>query len=377
MSNAPQSQVAVAGRAPLLGDVCGGRDNNLNLIRMIAASAVLVSHSFLLTLGFGAVEPLEPLTGHSLGWLSVTIFFVVSGFLITRSFDRRASIGHWVLARVLRLYPGLLVMLALTVLVLGPLVTAVPLRDYWSAPETWTYLPRNASLAKLQYPLPGVFGANPYYDAINRSLWTLVYEVICYGGVFVAGILGTLRRPRWFVAWLIGFAILYVAVLKSQLGLSPSSRIASTMSLALPFTLGMAAYVWRDRVRLDWRIAAALWAAATAAWFTPLFTEAYVLAVSYTVLTLAYRPKGALLHYNQIGDYSYGIYIYAMPIQQLMVYLFPGQNWAVNTIMSFPTALILAILSWHFVEKRVLALIKPGAERWSSFWKREGLGTLP
>ena len=142
----------------VLKDVCEGRDNNLNLIRMIAAVGVLVSHAWPLSLGPGTPEPLSAAVGQSLGSLSVLVFFVISGFLIPRSFERQPTLASWLRARCLRLAPALAVVLLLTVLVLGPLVTTLPLADYARRPETLTYVPRNLSLALGQSGLPGSSG---------------------------------------------------------------------------------------------------------------------------------------------------------------------------------------------------------------------------
>ncbi len=83
----------------VLKDVCEGRDNNLNLIRMIAAVGVLVSHAWPLSLGPGTPEPLSAAVGQSLGSLSVLVFFVISGFLIPRSFERQPTLANWLRAR--------------------------------------------------------------------------------------------------------------------------------------------------------------------------------------------------------------------------------------------------------------------------------------
>ena len=89
-----------------LGQHASGRDNNFNLIRMIAALCVMVSHSFFMVRGRGAAEPLSDFLPHySLGRLSVWTFFIISGFFISQSFDRKRSVGDFVLARVLRIYP--------------------------------------------------------------------------------------------------------------------------------------------------------------------------------------------------------------------------------------------------------------------------------
>ena len=343
-----------------LADRLEGRDNNFNLIRMIAASAVLVSHAFPITLGPGAVEPLVGLTGTTLGLHAVAVFFVISGLLIARSLERSPTFVHWLTARVLRLFPGLLVVLLLTMLVLGPLVTSLPLAAYAADPATWTYVPRNLSLAFLQYPLPGVFEGNPHGPAINGSLWSLVHEVGCYAGVAIAGALGLLRRPRLFLGAL-------TLLLAARIGMAQTGLVQSLpglfVTLAFSFALGMAAWVWRERLVLHGALLAGLWALALALWPTPVFAEALAVALAYSTLWLAYVPRGALLAFNRLGDYSYGVYIYAFPMQQLMAHLFPGQSPLTNIALAAPPTLLCAVLSWRLVEKRALAWSRPLADR--------------
>jgi peptidoglycan/LPS O-acetylase OafA/YrhL len=347
---------------PMLGEFLSGRDNNLNLIRMVAASAVLVSHAFPITLGRGAEEPLELLTGMSLGGLAVAVFFALSGLLISRSFDRRPSMTRFVIARILRLFPGLLVVLMITVLA-GAMLTTLDLKDYFTNLKTLAYVPRNLSLMFLQYPLPGVFADNPYPDAINGSLWTLFYEVLCYGGVVGIGLIGVLRRQWAFAAFFAAVAALFVW----GLGWAPAGGLAARadqlIQLGFPFALGIAAYVWRARVLLDWRMAAALWLACVPAYATQVMPFFVIVALCYSVALLAFVPKGALLQYNRIGDYSYGMYIYAFPVQQLNASLWPESGPYLNMLQSFPIVLGLACLSWHLVEKRALDRIDGVARR--------------
>src|SRR4029077_12307996 len=114
-----------------------------NLCRMLAATAVLISHAYVLSLGPGTTEPLTNFLGMSLGELAVVTFFVISGFFVSQSFDRKRSFVDFWVARVLRIYPALMLVLLLTVFVLGPFFTTVSITSYCSDPVTLAYLPRN------------------------------------------------------------------------------------------------------------------------------------------------------------------------------------------------------------------------------------------
>lgn len=339
-----------------------GRDNNLNLIRVIAAGAVLVSHAFPITLGQGAEEPLENLTGLSLGGHAVALFFVLSGLLIARSFDRGRSRTRFLLARALRLFPGLVVVLVLTVLA-GAMFTKLPPTAYFTASGTLTYVPRNLSLALLQYPLPGVFTENPLGQTINGSLWTLFYEVICYGAVFMLGIVGMLRRRALFSCLFLLIAAGFVLSVSWSPETGLGYRLDRFAQLAFPFALGTLAYLWRDRLVLDWRIALALWSAPFMAAGTFLLPLTIIVATGYSLAWFGFVVKGPLLAFNRLGDYSYGIYIYAFPVQQSLVYLFPGMTPLGNILAATPATVFFAVLSWHLVEEPALGKVKPLSQR--------------
>ncbi|MGR3762405.1 acyltransferase family protein (plasmid) [Roseobacteraceae bacterium NS-SX3] len=340
---------AVFRTAPRIAERCAGRDNHFNLIRMLAATGVLVAHAFPISLGYTTPQPFElALHGLSLGMICVWIFFAISGFFITRSFDRKSSIGAFLLARVLRLYPALIVVLLLT-LAAGALLTRAPPGEYWAAADH--YLISNLRLFGIRYWLPGVFDGNPYGSAINGSLWSLSYEVTCYAGVLLTGILGLLRRRRLFALFCALFLMAYGAMLIWEF----NTRIERLVQLGLPFLLGMGFYVWRRHVPLSPWLAAGLGLMAAAAWFTPLFLPAFAVALSYGVFVLGYGQNRWLLGYNRLGDYSYGIYIYAFPFQQLAV-LAGAASPMLNMAAALPPALICAVLSWHLVEHPALQL---------------------
>ena len=357
---APKTISALPRQAPRMADREAGRANNFNLIRMIAASGVLVSHAFPISLGPQATEPLQPyLKGISLGTLGVYAFFAISGFFITRSLGRsslaRSSLGRrsavmpFLKARALRLVPALAVALALTVLVLGPAVTQAPLGVYWSGVPGY-YL-HNMTLFFPRYDLPGVFPDNPYGAPINGSLWTLSYEVLCYFSVLVCGVLGVLRYPKAFLPLLVVFCVFYAGSMMFDLPF----RLEELAKLALPFVVGMSFWIWRDKMPLSLPLGGVLALIAGLAWLTPVFQPFLVLALSYGVFVLGFAHIPGLAAYARLGDYSYGLYVYAFPVQQVIA--FAGvTNPLVNVLLAFPMTLVCAILSWHLIEAPALRL---------------------
>lgn len=328
-----------------------GRDNNFNLIRMLAALAVFVSHAWPVTGGPGRVEPLVAATGYSLGTLAVFVFFAISGFFVSASWARAASAADFLAARALRLLPALAASLLAVLLILGPLVTSLPVAAYLADPETARFLPRNLTLFSAQFTLPGVFADNPY-PKVEGSIWTLAYEAECYALVLLAGLTGPTRHRRAMAAAFAGYALLWVLG-----GLLPlPHRLTEFRLLSLPFVLGMAAFHWRESLALSLPVAILLAVLAALARGTPLGYPALVAALAYATFWLGLLPIRALRRYNRLGDYSYGFYLIAFPVQGLTVWLAGPTAPLVNVALSLPLALGLAVLSWHAVERPALAL---------------------
>lgn len=364
MNGFPNPQIGASGAAPVsaargafaalsaprtLGGRSQGRDNHFNLVRFGAAAAVLVSHAWPIALGQAAQEPLErALDGKTLGGIAVMIFFAVSGYFIAQSFDRSRSVGVFLAARALRLFPALAVMLVLSV-VMGAALTVAPPGTYW--PGAADYVLRGITLVAMHYDLPGVFGANPFGAPVNGSLWTLRYEVACYGMVLIVG------RSRLAARWV---ALGIVAVLAGLSGLGPvtvlhSGAVAALAELALPFWIGSTLYFWRDRVPHSVVVLAALIVIAVASFHTPLREAGLAAAIGYGAIWAGFAQARPLLAFNRIGDFSYGIYIYAFPVQQLAAHLGAVTPWQ-NIIWAAPVVLVLAALSWSLVEEPALRL---------------------
>lgn len=335
-----------------LSDRSDGRDNNLNLIRAIAATAVLISHAYPLTLGMDTLQPFTETMGFSLGTMAVYVFFAVSGFLISMSFMRTSSWLSFLVARVLRLWPGLFVSLVFIAFVLAPLVSDLGARAYLSEPAAWTYVPKNMTLGYLQYRLPGVFPT-------VGSIWTLVYEVICYMGVFALGVIGVLKSRFLMVLAFPVYAAFWIYV-ETQ---GAIYQVSALQDLSLPFVVGMYFYQFRDRLQLSFAILVLLAGLSVILSKTLAYEPLLVLTLAYATFWAAYIPGGFIRRYNAIGDYSYGIYIYAFPLQGLAIWAFGADTPVMNMIVSFPITLIFAIASWHFVEKPAMEM-KPKVMGW-------------
>lgn len=322
------------------------RHNHFNLLRIIAACTVIFSHSWPLTRGFEVKSPLETFIGFSVGIVAVTAFFAISGYFIFASLERRRSNWDFISARIARIYPGLIVVVALSVFVMGPLVTDLSIGQYFTDPGSFLYPVKVLTFIDAPASLPGAFASNPISGGANGSLWTLFYEVACYIGLFVS--VGLLRMP---VKWIIlAYLPIYALAMITQ-------NFVIFAWFSMPFIIGMTAYRYRSRRFLRWWVAAGLLAAAMAVSFAGYqFIPLWSVAIAYCTLWLGFAKAPSLLAYNELGDYSYGTYIYGWPVQQCLVHVMPGIQPPALICLSLPIAVLLAMLSWRFVEKPGLRL---------------------
>ncbi len=296
-----------------------------DLMRLLAALLVVVSHTFPL-----AGQPPFRICGvEDLGALGVSIFFVISGYLVTASYLRDPK--AYLLKRLLRIEPGLIASLAVTVLALSVITTA-PLADYW--PKALLYVLRNALLYPATYDLPGVFQTAPIPGVVNGVLWTLRLEFTFY-------LVLMLIRAR--LALVLALLSLCAAVWVIMTFGWPDWADTQPTRIAflgarngLLFFAGAALQLTRNGV--------SPWLGAASVFAFPLIGP---LALPTAVLGLA-RP-GKLPF-----DLSYGVYIYAFPIQQVLAAY--GQ---LNLLTAVLGVLPFAALSWFLVERPAQSF-KPG-----------------
>ncbi|HNY32490.1 MAG TPA: acyltransferase [Fibrobacteria bacterium] len=340
------------------------RDNNLNLVRFVAAFSVTISHAFVLSSGRLYDEPMRATMGMSLGDIAVDVFFTISGFLVVGSLVRKRDRLGFLQARVMRIFPALIAMVAGCVLFVGPVFGKLPPVEFLTHRSTWGFVVRNLTLVKsVGLGLPGVFTKLPWPGIVNGSLWTLVYEIrlyICLAAIWwlvkLLGVVDEVRAIRWICAAIVAAAWAWqIALLVSPLRDS-HGLVDPVPRLVLMFYSGACWRLLGGRIPLDGRIVAAFLV------LTPLllvlgktaFLLGYLIALPYLVWWVSFVPEGAIRAFNRWGDASYGIYIYSFPIQQVLVQSITGIRPPLLIVLGGAIIVTLGFLSWHLLEKRFL-----------------------
>lgn len=333
------------------------RENNFDAIRLLAAVTVIFGHAHPLT---GVAS--QALLGNAVQALAVKIFFVISGYLICTSWTLDQNPARYLKKRALRIFPALFVICALTIFVVGPLTTSLPIARYFSYHHTFDYF-RNVLLYPI-YDLPGVFANNVYPIAVNGSLWSLPVEFSMYLALPLVLLLGTAFRSKSLV---IVVTLLFCAINLKFVRIDPpathpvfyGSDLISALDVAPYFMLGALVKVCRLERMLDPVVALFL------VFLTALIPPSSAVGsesvlfflLPYCTLSLALARHPLLSKAGRFGDFSYGLYLYGFLVQQTVNHFTHNTLTALqNALVSLPVALALAVLSWHYVEKPMLAL---------------------
>lgn len=332
--------------------------NNFDFLRFLAASVVLFSHMYAIT-GLGGMEPILRLTGvEPASGFAVYLFFVISGFLVAGSLERNHNFFAFFKRRALRLFPGLIGVIFFSIFIIGILFTTLRTEDYLSHAKTWGYL-RNILLLT-EYELPGVFANNLYPGAVNGSLWTLPTEFLMYFLLpCFAFVLGRLKLWKALV-----YAAFIVFYIRTEVNLELAGKMFFNFtSYGMIAKLGsyfFAGTFWHGLQKYDiWRFDLFILACAllVSSFHTPNGHILMALTWPYIGLFLAFADLGPLSSFGRYGDFSYGIYLYAFPVQQALASFFwPKLGFWLNFVLMFFLTLVLAVLSWFFIEKPSLKL---------------------
>ncbi len=337
--------------APTVAQALARGPNGFTGLRLALALAVVVSHAFSVAGGTVADEPLVRTTGFTLGEHAVNGFFAVSGFLVTMSCDRR-GLKDYVLARTLRILPGLVAATLVVSLILGAALTRLPIAEYFRDPGLWTFIRGTLTTFKSNAALPGVFEGHLYRAPLG-TVWTLKYEVLCYCGVLVASLCGLLRR-RWVVGLLcLGLAVA-LFTLAALRGDALAKGTETALRLPLIFAAGACLYLWRDTLRISLPAVLCLGVALFVLARTPAYSPLLFLASAYAAVWLALGSLASRI-FDPPADLSYGIYLYGWPVQQTLHALWPEPSGLALLAPALAITLGVAALSWYAVEKPALA----------------------
>ena len=355
-----------------VGTLYNPKENSFHLMRFLLATGVIYSHSYALlegTKGKGELFAYFTKGQALLSTLSVNGFFVVSGFLVTQSLINSSTVKSFMAKRILRLMPALFVSLFVSAFIMGPLVSKLPLHDYFSFGPNG---PLDFLLKNITFGIRGdvwgiqdVFAQNPNPNTVNGSIWTLKYEIALYIGLGLTQIFGFSSKKKQ-----ISFAFVIICVLVALNYIYGIQFVKSTslnlwvlnlwnqnffISLAFYFLSGGIFYLFRDKIPMNKVLVSCILLGLLISNQTMLLKYGLLLFFPYLIVSASINKK--FFSFGRFGDFSYGLYIYAFPIQQLISFLFQ-KHLTVGSffLTSFIATLAVSIISWKFIEEPILSL---------------------
>jgi peptidoglycan/LPS O-acetylase OafA/YrhL len=336
------------------------RSNNFDAIRLASALLVLWSHSYII-----AGRPQDEIffsifSGYdSGGGIAVSIFFVISGYLVTKSAFERPLLDY-IYARALRILPAQIFVVACTDLVIGPLLTRLRLIDYFGDPTTREYL-WSATIFRMKYILADTTTGLPV-NQINGSLWTLPVECGFYILIAIAAKTGLIseRTCLYVAAAIIAahfYATRYAGLSWDQQGgaIWNGATAYAVLTNGSFFAVGAVFWILRTKIRchgVGALFCLIIWFAAARTLISPIV---YFTCLPYLVIYVGRVVDFKIRVTSFVGDLSYGIYLFAFPIQQwLMSTLGPGAGPTTLSLLATPLVVAVAFVSWRMIEKPAL-----------------------
>ncbi len=337
--------------------------NNFDFLRLLFAALVVVHHCYPIS-GISEQDPLFYFSNSTLSYsyIGVRGFFIISGYLIFQSLMRSDGIVDYLIKRLLRIYPALIVVLLFTIIACA-FVYDGTFKDYIKNNSVWTYLPINCTLIKLQHTINGVFELNPLKNAINGSLWTIGYEFSMY--IFIIPLI-FLKKYSQKIHVLV-LTIILIILFITRIGIENKTNNLHFGLISLEmwchFALLFMAGAFLSVIRIElYRfkgfilfISACLFLSFMRLEYFELYQ--YILFPPIVIISGVLTVKGISSIGEKFGDVSYGTYIYSFFLQQLLVYYF-NLNVMELLFISLPLSMFFGWLSWHLIEKHALSFKK-------------------
>ncbi len=338
-------------------DASGGVGRGFDTLRVLLSVTILCWHSIIISHGLPRALTVlsDPVVNGAVVSL-LPIFFALSGFLVMGSAMRTMSLPIFLTSRVLRIVPALITELSLSAILLGGMVTTLSAASYYTSAGFFKYF--GSLIGKIQYSLPGVFTTNPLSNVVNNSLWTLAPEILCYAYIAFVMATGLLSRRTLLSLFVV---IATVAAFAGDNFVFPARVLgdaARPHTLVVAFALGNFLFLWRHSIPFNRSLFVICMLAGVALASQPSLTTAATPFLAYVTVYLGLLPLPRLPILDR-GDFSYGIYLYAMPVQQSFAYAFPQlRQWYFNIAFALPVTIMLAMISWYIIEKPALRLRK-------------------
>jgi peptidoglycan/LPS O-acetylase OafA/YrhL len=345
----------------------GGFTSGFDYMRIGLAVAVVFQHSVITTDRALASSIFGGWTRPLLAFI-LPMFFALSGFLVAASLIKKPSIPSFMALRFVRLVPALAVEILLSALILGPLVTTDSLTEYFSSREFFAYFLN--IVGDIHFTLPGVFKHNHLPNMVNGSLWTVPFELDCYVALMAIYMAGFISKPKLLIGTIGFLAIGGTFYTFARHNPVYQNGPVGGYALVVAFLSGVAMQVFATRIRLN--RAMFLMCAVCSALLLLRFETSFLACVPMAYVTVylgMLNPKKVPMLFS--GDYSYGLYLFAFPLQQLEVMVFPHYRWWLyNAAFTLVAGFAYAAFSWWCIEKPILSRKKDvtqAADRLFSF----------
>lgn len=335
-----------------------GRSTGFDYLRIVLALGIVCWHSIATSYGAAYqdtvwVSPARPIVA-----LLLPLFFGLSGFLVAGSLERTPALPQFLALRFLRIEPALCVEIALSALLLGPLLTTTTLSAYFRAHDFRHYFLN--VVGDIHYVLPGLFTHNPLQNTVNGQLWTVPIEFECYLILTALALLRIVRHKTLLLLVAIAFQVFFATqILMKCLATGHWPHPAYALAghgLTLTFISAVVIFQFRARIPFSWPLFVAATICSLIGLSVPLgdYFIAFPLAYMSVFIGLLNPAKMLLL---RLGDLSYGVFLYGFPIQQLVASFGPWtHHWYMNLLFSIPLSIAFAYLSWNVIEKPALSL---------------------
>ena len=328
------------------------RPAGFDYLRISLALAVFMSHTIIITYGDSAANYYLSSWRRPFAAFILPMFFALSGFLVAGSLVRTKSFFVYFGLRAIRIVPALAVEVLLCAFILGPIFTARALPEYFTSHQFFIYFLN--IVGDVHFTLPGVFATNPHPFVVNEQLWTVPWELQCYIVMAAIAVVGAVQKKALMLVIAIGFS---AAVLGYGI-IDPPQTWVSVHGIVLveSFVAGITLFVYRRELSLSKGLFLASLVTMCVLFLMPYGDYLVSFPAGYVTVYLGMQnpPRNKIV---LSGDYSYGIYLYGFPIQQAVAAAMPTSRSLLGDVcIALPLTLLVAVSSWHYIEKPALLL---------------------